>query len=86
MRSRQVSWLAGRCVRRAFPETGRFQWRVIDFGSPLTVAGAAPASPDGSPASLLALDLAMQGTVTTRFSSLFAGSVNCWREKIVGAC
>lgn len=42
MGSRQVSWLAGLSVRLAFPNP-KVQWLGIDFGSPLTVAGAAPA-------------------------------------------
>jgi len=54
--SRQVSWLAGHRFRRAFP--GSCPVAQIDVGSPLTVAGAAPAlsrSRDRSaPASLLA--------------------------------
>ena len=47
--SRQVSWLAGQCGNPAFP--GRTPVALMDCRSPLTVAGAAPAS---SPASLLA--------------------------------
>jgi hypothetical protein len=39
--SRQVSWLAGRRLGPAFP--GSFPVAMSDLGSPLTVAGAAPA-------------------------------------------
>src|SRR6188472_914820 len=36
---RQVSWLAGRCPRSAFPGNPS---GIVEEGSPLTVAGAAP--------------------------------------------
>jgi len=39
--SRQVSWLAGQRLRQAFP--GSRPVALLDVGSPLTVAGAAPA-------------------------------------------
>ena len=39
--SRQVSWLAGHCLRQAFP--GSHPVALLDVGSPLTDAGAAPA-------------------------------------------
>src|SRR5262245_55342530 len=39
--SRQVSWLAGHRLRQAFP--GLRPVALLDVGSPLTVAGAAPA-------------------------------------------
>jgi hypothetical protein len=42
----------------------------LDSNSPLTVAGAAPASPCGSPDSLLASDFAIRKTVTTRYGDL----------------
>jgi hypothetical protein len=50
--SGQVSWLAGLCLGPAFP--GSLPVTLMDLGSPLTVAGAAPALPEGAPASLLA--------------------------------
>src|SRR5262249_27359005 len=54
--SRQVSWLAGRCLGQAFP--GERPVALYDVGSPLTVAGAAPAlsrsHDQPAPASLLA--------------------------------
>jgi hypothetical protein len=81
MGSRQVSWLAGRGFSLAFPERERSSGFDLDFGSPLTVAGAAPALPDGSPASLLAPDLAIQRTVTTRFSSGAGAGVNWLKQK-----
>jgi hypothetical protein len=45
----------------------------LDSNSPLTVAGAAPASPCGSPDSLLASDFAIRKTVTTRYGGLGGG-------------
>src|ERR1044072_3194912 len=53
---RQVSWLAGRCPRSAFPGKPS---GIEEEGSPLTVAGAAPGSvcrnvQPASPDSLLA--------------------------------
>src|SRR3546814_222749 len=54
MVSRQVSWLAGRRPPLPPSRSLKAQWRMSNGGSPLTVAGAAPASPSGSPDSLLA--------------------------------
>src|SRR5262249_5328434 len=39
----QMSWLAGRCLRTAFPGATRFPVARLAEGSPLTVAGAAAA-------------------------------------------
>jgi hypothetical protein len=50
--SGQVSWLAGRRLGPAFP--GSLPVTLMDLGSPLTVAGAAPALAYAAPASLLA--------------------------------
>jgi hypothetical protein len=43
MLSRQVSWLAGQCCCPAFPKPIMVSVALLDSGSPLTVAGAAPA-------------------------------------------
>jgi hypothetical protein len=43
MLSRQVSWLAGQCCCPAFPKPIVVSVTLLDSGSPLTVAGAAPA-------------------------------------------
>jgi len=43
MLSRQVSWLAGQCCCPAFPKPIAVSVTLLDSGSPLTVAGAAPA-------------------------------------------
>src|ERR1043166_9200121 len=43
MLSRQVSWLAGPCCCPAFPKPIVVSVTLLDSGSPLTVAGAAPA-------------------------------------------
>jgi len=54
--SRQVSWLAGHCLGQTFPDSRPVA--LHDVGSPLTVAGAAPAlsrsHDQPAPASLLA--------------------------------
>jgi hypothetical protein len=55
MLSRQVSWLAGQCCCPAFPKPRKVSVTLLDSGSPLTVAGAAPALAfSAAPASLLA--------------------------------
>jgi hypothetical protein len=61
--SGQVSWLAGLCLGPAFP--GLLPVTLMDIGSPLTVAGAAPALPEGAPASLLAPSELARRTSTT---------------------
>lgn len=81
MVSRQVSWLAGHCLRPCLPEAEWLQWRNMDEGSPPTVAGAAPALPVGAPNSLLALDHLIRETVTAIFSMLGAVAVNGWRSR-----
>src|SRR5882757_8394999 len=43
MLSRQVSWLTGQRCCPAFPKPLRASVTLLDSGSPLTVAGAAPA-------------------------------------------
>jgi len=41
--SRQISWLAGQCCCPVFPKPFQASVTTVDSGSPLTVAGAAPA-------------------------------------------